>query len=64
MLAPYQNNPVSSDNQPGNCVFERDCSDMSCQYLYLVVLSAPYRQRDLCEIFVTWKDDINMETHG
>ncbi|KAK2190629.1 hypothetical protein NP493_74g05060 [Ridgeia piscesae] len=54
VLAPYQNNPVFCDNQPGKCVFECDCSDMPCQYLYLVVLSAPYRQRDLCEIFVTW----------
>ena len=54
IVMPFQNNPAFCDNQPGNCVFECDCSDVPCHFVYLVVLSAPNRQRGLCEIFLEW----------
>ena len=54
IIVPFHNNPAFCVNQPGNCVFECDCSDVPCHYVYLVVLSAPNRQRGLCEIFLSW----------
>ena len=55
VLTPYNNNPLFCDIEPGKCVFECDCSAMPCQHVYLIILSAPFRPRSLCEICLTWK---------
>ena len=52
-MLPYSNNPSFCDRVPGKCVFECDCSDMPCHFVNIVILSAPYQTRKLCEIFIT-----------
>ena len=52
-MLPYHNNPSFCDNEPGECVFECDCSAMPCQRVFLAILSAPTGPRKLCEIFIT-----------
>ena len=52
-MLPYHNNPSFCDNAPGKCVFECDCSATKCRNLFLTILSAPYKPRKLCEIFIT-----------
>ncbi|KAI0238665.1 hypothetical protein LSAT2_010604, partial [Lamellibrachia satsuma] len=51
-MLPYHNNPSFCDNEPGECVFECDCTAMQCQRVFLVILSAPTGPRKLCEIFI------------
>ena len=47
VMLPYHNNPSFCANEPGECVFECDCSAMQCQPVFLIILSAPQRAAEV-----------------